>query len=282
MKYLAVDPLASKIAICWGGIATHVQPEWKLNINFCDLASGNAVPFQALPTRSPGPTGTQLAAFSPSGRILAASPLGAEVVHLIDAEQPRVLFTLESRKLITCLGIAWSPDGKLLARLVTTGGSPMLHLWRLPNGDDPDHIQAESAGLVSLKGKKSAFQFGGRGVAFSPNSDLVAVGGLKKPNVFRLYSVARSEFVAESAPLAGQVTGLAFSPDGTHVFCGDDKGTVQAWRLEGADRSSLVKVDSAELRQSIVGLEVDRDAKTLCVASASKKSVDLFTATLPG
>ena len=290
--YLAVDPLASRIAVCWSGSANFVLPEWRLNIHFYDFANNQLTRFQGLPTRSPGPAGTQIAAFSPSGRMLAASSCDADVVHLIDVDsaldsnrKANPLFELESKGLITCLGIAWSPDGKLLARVCTTasGSSPVLQLWRLPNGDDPQHIQAESLGRVSLQGKQSSGPWAHKaGVAFSPDSDLVAVGGLKKPRVFRLYSVARREFVAESAPLEGQVTQLAFSPDGLQVFSGDDSGTVVAWRLMALDRPTLVMVDSASLGRPIIGLDVDRDAQTLCIASASKKSVDLLTAALPG
>jgi WD40 repeat protein len=218
--------------------------------------------------------------------MLAACNAWAQVTHLIDVDsvidsnrKTKPAVKLPSEGLISCLGIAWSPDGKLLARLCTTTSSksPVLELWRLPNGDDPEHIVADPLGRVPFQGKTSAFQNATHGVAFSPDSDLVAVGGLKKPQVFRLYSVSRSEFVAESAPLGGQVTELAFSPDGLEVFSGDDSGNIVVWGLKGSERPSLVRVDSAVLGQPIVGLAVDRDTKTVCIASASKKTTDLFT-----
>ncbi len=223
--------------------------------------------------------------------MLASSEHSANAVHLVDVDSvldPKREATppaeLKSKGVLDALGIAWSPDGKLLARASRNlANAPGLEFWRLPNGDDPDHIEAESLGHVAFRvTSKSTF---GRYVriAFSPDGDLVAIGGVKKPKIFLLYSVAqREKLLAESAPLEGEVTTLAFSPDGLHVFSGDDKGTVAAWRLEGSDRSSLAKVDSAVLGQSIVGLDVDRDTQTLCVASASKKTVDLFTTALPG
>lgn len=288
VKYVAVDPLASRIAVCWSGLADVVTPMWALNVGIYDFASDRFISIPGFATRGAGPAGTLVAAFSPSGRILAAPSSGAAKVYLIDVDsaldsdrpaQPVV--ALESGQRLESLGIAWSPDGKLLAHFRDAVPTPKLDLWRLLNGDDPEYLEAESLGSVPLRGKTPWTSKGA--VAFSPDSDLVAVGGLKKPSVFRMYSVARRELVAESAPLEGEVTKLAFSHDGLHVFSGDHKGSVVAWRRsEGLDRASLVMVDSASLGRPIIGLDVDRDAQTLCIASASKKSVDIHAAALPG
>lgn len=291
-KYLAVDPLASRIAACWSADADTLAPAFGLNIHLYDHASDRMVAFHGFPTRSPGRKGTELAAFSPSGRVLAAPSHIGDVVHLIDVDsvldpnrEAGPVVTLESVGCGGSLGIAWSPDGKLLAHFCEGVAGPILEFWRLPNGDDPEHVQAESLGHVRVPGKIRGFgPPHKRGVAFSPDSDLVAVGGMSNPNVLRLYSVARGEFVAESAPFdrAGEVTRLTFSPDGVHVFSGDEKGSVVEWRLEGIDQPRLVMADSASLGGAIIGLEVDRDAQMLWIASASNKKVNVQTAVLPG
>jgi WD40 repeat protein len=290
-KYLAVDPLASRIAACWSADADMLAPAFGLNIHLYDHASNRYVAICGFPTRSPGRAGTVIAAFSPSGRMLAApSPTGS-AVHLIDVDsvldpnrKARPVIILESVGSGGSLGIAWSPDGKLLAHFWKGLAGPSLEFWRLPNGDDPEHIQAENLGHVRVPGKIEGFAWPHkREVAFSPDSDLVAVGGLSKPNVLRLYSVARGEFVAESAPLdrEGEVTSLTFSPDGLHVLSGHDRGSLVAWRLEGIDQPNLVMADSASLGGAIIGLGVDRDAQVLWIASRSNKRIDLHTAALP-
>jgi len=291
MKYLAVDPLASRIAVCWSAGADILAPAFELNIHLYDHASNRYVPFQGFPTNSPGQKGTECAAFSPSGRMLAAPSHIGDVVHLIDVDSVldpnREASPVPRLGSVGCggsLGIAWSPDGKLLAHFCDAVSGPCLEFWRLPNGDDPDHIQAENLGRVRVPGKTVGFGQSRGEVAFSPDSDLVAVGGLKKPNAIRLYSVARGEYVAESAPLdrEGEVTRLAFSPDGLQVLSGHHNGSVVVWRLEGIDQPSLVMADSASLGGAIIGLEVDPDAQMLWIASASNKKIDLHTAALPG
>jgi WD40 repeat protein len=289
-KYLAVDPLANRIAVCWSASADFAAPAWELNTHIYDCVSSHGVAFHGFSTRSPGLKGTELAAFSPSGRMLAApSPIGS-VVHLIDVDsvldsnrENRPVERLGSVGSGGSLGIAWSPDGNLLAHFCIAAAGPWLEFWRLPNGDDPEHMQAKNLGAVRVPGKIGGFGFPHRReVVFSPNNDLVAVAGLSKPNVLRLYSVTRGEFVAESAPLECDVTKLAFSHDGLHVFSGDSKGSVVAWRLEGIDRPSLVRGANASLGGGIIGLDVDRDTQVLWIASESNKKIDLHTAAPPG
>ena len=289
-KYLAVDPLANRIAVCWSASADFAAPAWELNTHIYDCVSSHDVAFAGLPTRSPGLTGTELAAFSPTGRMLAApNPLGS-VVHLIDVDsvldsnrENRPVERLGSVGAGGSVGIAWSPDGQLLAHFCEGVGAPMLEFWRLPNGDDPEQIHADKLVAVRVPGKIGGFGFPHRReVVFSPDNDLVAVAGLSKPNVLRLYSVTRGEFVAESAPLDDEVKKLAFSPDGLQLFSGDSKGSVVAWRLEGADRPSLVMGPSASLGREIIGLAVDRDTQMLWIASELNKKLHVHTAALPG
>ena len=289
--YLAVDASATRIAVCYKGSASFAVPGFTFNVGLYDFASDRFVPCGGLSTRLPGPVGTLVAALSPGGHMLAAPSWHGNVLHLLDVDSAFdknrkgdvPLVTLESGPRSRSYGIAWSPDGKLLAHFCDADPSPVLDLWRLPNGDDPDLMQAESIGTARLEGKAGVSMSKPRaGLAFSPDSDLVAVGGLKKPYVFRLYSVSRGEFVADSVPLQGEVSKLVFSPDGLHVFSGDVHGSIVVWRLDGIDRPSLVMSDSASVEGAVIGLDVDREMQSLCIASASNRTVSLHAAALPG
>ena len=99
-------------------------------------------------------------------------------------------------------GVAFSPDGKLLA---TANGDATVGLW--------DPVTGQASGGFS----------GRNAVAFSPDGTLLAaaeVGG-----IVRLWDLATQQPArAPSRPPLGAVNGVAFSPDGKFLAAAEAMG----------------------------------------------------------
>src|SRR6185436_6698384 len=114
------------------------------------------------------------AAFSPDGTTVAGGLAGDEdgpgLVFVWDAETGDHVLTLG--KVGTSYdhirGLAYSPDGKLLAGLAASGG---VHLWDLASGQE-------------VKGWDTRTE-NGAGIAFSPDGLLLATSGADGAAVWR-------------------------------------------------------------------------------------------------
>jgi WD40 repeat protein len=118
-------------------------------------------------------------------------------------------------------GLAFSPDGKLLAALEQTGA---ILLYGAADGREVRRLGIETPGLAPSA------------VAFSPDGRLLATtahdpSGRKA--YVRTYEVAsgtlRQEFIGHD----GTVTALTFAPDGRRLATGGSDTTVLLWDLAG-------------------------------------------------
>jgi WD40 repeat protein len=122
-------------------------------------------------------------------------------------------------------GIAYSPNGELLAT-ATEDRATALHVFRLSDGkraqDFPDTANIDAYS-----------------VAFSPDSKLVALGGMGDfAAVFDVQSGARVQRF--SANTGGYVSSVAFSNDGSLLATSGENGPVELWRIADGTRVTAI------------------------------------------
>ncbi len=109
-------------------------------------------------------------------------------------------------------GVAFSPDGKLLATGDAQGG---LRLWQVANGKP----------LLSWEGHTGWVW----SVAFSPDGQTLASGS--NDQTVKLWDVHSGQCLRTLQGHASSVWSVAFSPDGQTLASGSDEPTVRLWQV---------------------------------------------------
>lgn len=218
---------------------------------------------------SPRPAQTLAVAFSPNGRMLAAtSPAGLTVWTLPDG-RPRALALTPAQG----PSLAFSPDGR---HLYTGGMDALVRVYDVASGRqlreiDPfprSHGQSwplvvavshdggrlaigypggvNGSGVVSIYSTRSwrkEFDVMSlpeveiQSLAFSPDDTRLAVGAYDgTAGVWSL--IAREQLAAYDGPTAS-VNSVSFSPDGRSVLTASSDGIARVWRALGVERSFL-------------------------------------------
>jgi WD40 repeat protein len=151
--------------------------------------------------------------FSPDGQTLVT--VGQDAVRLWDVATRRQRALPEHYSPFVN-DVAYRPDGRVLA---VAGDHGLVSLWDMPAG------RRSGLPIDAHRGPVTA-------VAFSPDGKLLATGGVD--HALRLWDATGRTLVAED-DLGGQVTLLAFTPDGAGLtaVAGD---RVVAWDVAGRHR----------------------------------------------
>jgi len=131
-----------------------------------------------------------------------------------------------------------SPDGRFLADFVGVG-------WRVTDLGRRETVRREGP---------SRGAYSNRAVAFSGDSQLVAVGGSASYNptggFVDIWNLLSGEYVrlAGASGMQDIITALAFSPRGNLLAAGSNRGEIHLWRLPSAERLPSPRLPPPEKR----------------------------------
>ncbi|MGH9907919.1 MAG: eIF2A-related protein [Pyrinomonadaceae bacterium] len=184
-------------------------------------------------------------AFSPDGRVLAATMGYSSPIQLTDVTTGQQLHTLKTPYSMGINSLAWSSDGKRLASAawgMKKGFTPTdtaqdftfedmtfsIKLWDAQTGTEVSTLAGHNNFVMRM--------------AFSPDGRLLASGGFD--NTIKIWDVNTGRQLRSFVGHAGSITALDFTPDGKFIVSGSDDGSARLWSTEtGALRATLVSLN---------------------------------------
>lgn len=231
------------------------------------------------------PDGTQLSVGMANGEIATFDAHSGAELHRMVGHQAR---TETNDTIRTVTGLTYSPDGEVL---VSTGTDCTIRTWNTSDGTakdtiaintgqvtaiavDPtgEHVAVAStdqdASLWSLKSLGLLRSLtdappDAYGVAFDPAGQFLAIGAGEPINTARIYDVDSGKVTA-TAPTTGEVSAVAFSPDGaTLAYARPQERDVVLWNVDGSQTKHLAGLDNG-----VYALAFNSDGSVLYTASS--------------
>lgn len=254
-----VEQQATVTALAWSPEGKRIMSAAANTVAFFDLTGA----VQARFTHHHTGLVTSLAWSSRSEQLAVSAGVDRRaIIWNTSPYQARTVFT---RHTAPILDVSWEVDGTAVASS-SSGG--VVRVWNALTGRET-HPLFQDAPLPM------------RAAAFAPNSTALAVGG--DDGLVRLWNGAvcmqaqhvRDAAVCQDSPQRlpaaqyGRIFALAWSPDGRHLACGCEDGSVQCWDVSMGNRGQLIATVVAQQRAPVLGLAWSPTGDRLAAASAN-------------
>lgn len=174
--------------------------------------------------------------YHPSGRFVASTIWTDEgTIYIWDVEEEQIVHTLTLDNLVGSMEnpFKFSPDGKIMAGAVRENREHVVRLWTV---DNAEHL----ADLPIPKNFKD--------MDFSPDGSLLAIASQKATTIWDISSQELLYTLEQTfdPSVSDWMVELAFTPDGGYVAIARWDGTIELWRLPGAEPIIAPPIDMRE------------------------------------
>ncbi len=212
-------------------------------------------------------------ALNPAGTILAYGTYTDNSVHLVDVASTKEVGVLEGHTAAVS-GLAFSPNGELLASTGTTGLPPnkdgSVRIWNVATREQVAVFNTSGVSQLSFSpdGTLLAAAAGGNPVqiilwdvtahtqkntlknvfltaSFSPDGKLL--GTSKRDNLVHVMDVATGQEVMPLSGHEGWVWSTAFAPNGKILASGSDDATIIIWDAETGEKIKTLTGHESEV-----------------------------------
>ena len=230
-----------------------------------DMAAGWKADTLPVPKDTPSSTEIKSVAFSPDGKLLAASAYDTYtkggfqmfvVWNVADRRQVWSAQDKEESSRFEC--IVFSPDGKTIA---AGGLRNRVKFWDAATGRLRERLDAPNRYTNE----------GINGLAFSPDGKQLATAA--DDGAVRVWDVESLKEVAALRGENGEAKSVAWSPDGTTLAVGYEHGSTGVWHLPGRKLRELLKSND---RHGVTGVAFSSDGTLLATAQWSGDTVMMW------
>jgi WD40 repeat protein len=242
-------------------------------------------------TSQAGAHGGKKAAFSHGTNLVAVSDY-EQIVYvarvdkiLEDKEGEPVFSTLDENTFLYSHGLSWAPNDELLAHVYYEHkkGSPVtgiISIWKLDGKGwklNPRHLKN-----IKFEVQKDENIFSDIGLAFSPDSRLIAVGGDTDIEMVKLFDIESGKLLCKSPNIPSRIPKIQFTPDGKYMITGGKDGILRIWEVQDMNNSYALSIlISYDFKGEILDFDLSKSYHELILAYIQGKEIVITDIKIP-